>query len=181
MVYFFNKTIKNVLSNYIPHGTITCDDRDPAWINKTIKQLIQKINNACRSYILSKKSSQMSEKVKYLQNQLKLLTESNRERYHLRISKRLTNPVASVKKLMVNIKELPNNYVALELPLFDPPTLHYHASSRMIRRPPLRYVRPDTDIPLYHLFLFFEVKKNRYAPTHDTTTRFLATKSNCQV
>ena len=25
----FNKTIKNIMSNYIPHETITCNDRDP--------------------------------------------------------------------------------------------------------------------------------------------------------
>ena len=42
-----------------------------------------------RIYILSNKSPQIFEKVKYLQNQLKLLTESNKERYHLRISKKL--------------------------------------------------------------------------------------------
>ena len=29
MVPLFNKTIKNILSNYIPRETITCDDRDP--------------------------------------------------------------------------------------------------------------------------------------------------------
>ena len=29
MVYLFNKTIKNILSNYIPHEKITCDDRGP--------------------------------------------------------------------------------------------------------------------------------------------------------
>ena len=32
-VYLFNKTIKNILSNFIPHETITFDDRDPPWIN----------------------------------------------------------------------------------------------------------------------------------------------------
>ena len=30
----FNATIKNILSNYIPHETITCDDRDRRWIKK---------------------------------------------------------------------------------------------------------------------------------------------------
>ena len=25
----FNKTIKNIIQNYIPHEAITCDDRDP--------------------------------------------------------------------------------------------------------------------------------------------------------
>ena len=28
------------MSNYIPHETIICDDRDPPWIIKDIKQLI---------------------------------------------------------------------------------------------------------------------------------------------
>ena len=32
----FNTTIKNILSNYIPHETITCDDRDPRWIKKIL-------------------------------------------------------------------------------------------------------------------------------------------------
>ena len=42
----------------------------------------------------------------------------------------------------------------------------------MITRPPLRYVTPDPDTPLYQLFIFFEVEKKyqRYAPTHDIST-----------
>ena len=36
----FNKTILNILSNFIPHETIICDDRDPPWFNKKIKFLI---------------------------------------------------------------------------------------------------------------------------------------------
>ena len=28
-VYLFNQTIKNILYNFIPHETVTCDDRDP--------------------------------------------------------------------------------------------------------------------------------------------------------
>ena len=79
MVHLFNKTIKNILSNYIPHEKITCDDRDSPWINNTNKQLIQEINNTYRIYILSNKNPQIFEKVNYLQNQLKLLIESNKE------------------------------------------------------------------------------------------------------
>ena len=29
MVSLFNRTIKNILSNYIPYKTIICDDKDP--------------------------------------------------------------------------------------------------------------------------------------------------------
>ena len=35
-VHMFNKTIKNIMSNYIPHKTITCNDRDPPWINNIV-------------------------------------------------------------------------------------------------------------------------------------------------
>ena len=39
-VYLFNKTIKNIVCNYIPHETIICNYSDPPWINKNIKKLI---------------------------------------------------------------------------------------------------------------------------------------------
>ena len=113
MVYLFNKTIKNILSNYVPHETVTCDDRDPLWISSRIKELIQEINNTFRIHILSYKNPQISEKVKYLQNQLKLLTESNKESYYLHISKKLMDPMTSAKtcwsilKLLLSNKEVP--------------------------------------------------------------------------
>ena len=42
-VSLFNKTIKNILSNYIPHDIITIDDRDPPGFNKNAKSLIDEI------------------------------------------------------------------------------------------------------------------------------------------
>ena len=43
-VHLFNKTIKNILCSFILHETVTCDDRDPPWINSKIKDLIQEKN-----------------------------------------------------------------------------------------------------------------------------------------
>ena len=45
MVFLFNRTIKNVFSNYIPHEIIICDDRDPPWINNRVKELIHEKND----------------------------------------------------------------------------------------------------------------------------------------
>ena len=42
MVHLFNRTIKKILNNFIPHETITCGDRDPPWINSSIRLLIEK-------------------------------------------------------------------------------------------------------------------------------------------
>ena len=49
MVSLFNRTIKNIFSNYIPHEAIKCDDKDPPWFNNNITQLIQEKNNTYKS------------------------------------------------------------------------------------------------------------------------------------
>ena len=43
-VCIFNKSVLNVLSNFIPHETIFCDDKDPPWFNSQIKSLLQAKN-----------------------------------------------------------------------------------------------------------------------------------------
>ena len=68
MVFLFNKTLKSILSNYIPHETVTCDDRDPSWFNNRIKQLIQEKSNTCTSCILNDQKPQIFRKVKYFEN-----------------------------------------------------------------------------------------------------------------
>ena len=57
--HMFNKTIKNIMSSYIPHETFICDNRDPPWINKDIKKLILDKNHAYKSYIRNDKSLQL--------------------------------------------------------------------------------------------------------------------------
>ena len=105
MVSLFNKTMKNI-SNYIPHETIACDDKDPTWFNKNIKQLIQEKNNAYKSYILSDKNPQIFERVKSLQNQLKCSIEGNKRIYYLRISKKLMDSATSAKTYWSILKKL---------------------------------------------------------------------------
>ena len=46
MAHLFIGTIKNILRNFIPYETITCDDRGPPWINSSIRHLIQDKNEA---------------------------------------------------------------------------------------------------------------------------------------
>ena len=53
-VHLFNQTIKNILCNFIPYETVTCDDRDPLWINSEIKGLIQEKNIAKKCYLQKK-------------------------------------------------------------------------------------------------------------------------------
>ena len=63
-VYFFTKTLLNIIQNFIPHETIICDDRDPPQINKEIKELMTEKNLAFKSYCCSNKNMFLLEKLK---------------------------------------------------------------------------------------------------------------------
>ena len=119
MVFLFNRTIKSILSNYIPHETIICDDKDPPSFNSNIKQLIQEKNNTNKSYILSGKNLQIFDGVKSLQNQLKYSIEGNKEKYYLRILKKLMDPITCAKTYWSILKTLLNNQkISCTPPLF---------------------------------------------------------------
>ena len=49
-VDIFNSTIPNILSNFIPHEFVVCDDKHPPWFNKKIRALIQEKNVAFKNY-----------------------------------------------------------------------------------------------------------------------------------
>ena len=97
MFHLFNRTIKNILHNFIPHETITCDDRDPPWINSSIRRLIQDKNEAHKRYKRSNNNSQYSGNFQSLQNLLGVSIEASKERYYSRLSKKLIEPSASPK------------------------------------------------------------------------------------
>ena len=109
MVFLFNRTIKNILSNYIPHDIITCDDRNPPWINNRVKELINEKDDTFQRYLHSNKDPKLFSKVEYLQNELKSLIEANMEKYYSRISKRMINPLTSAKTYWSILKPFLNN------------------------------------------------------------------------
>ena len=74
-VNILNATIKNILPNYIPHEAIMCDDRDPPWINKNIKQFILEKDQAYKSYLWSNKPLQFLNHLQFLQTKLNSFIE----------------------------------------------------------------------------------------------------------
>ena len=81
-VHFFNQTIKNILCNFIPHETVTCDDRDPPWINSKIKGLIQKKNIAKKCYFQNNKDIQLFRRFQNIQNLLTVTIEKSKEQFY---------------------------------------------------------------------------------------------------
>ena len=116
----FNKTIKNIMSNYIPHETIICDNRDAPWINKDIKQLILDKNHAYKSYIRNDKSLYFLKQFQFLQTKLSSLIEESKNQYYTHLSHKLLDPKTSQKLYWSILKTFLNNK---KIPCI-PPLLH---------------------------------------------------------
>ena len=56
-VSFFNKTILNIVSNFVPHETVICDERDPPWLNTRMKNLINDKEILYKKYLCSSKNT----------------------------------------------------------------------------------------------------------------------------
>ena len=72
----FNKTVLNVLSNFIPHEVVVCDDKDPPWVNGIIKSLI---NEKCKNI----SNSQLHENLSSLQLRLLDLIDDSKQKCFL--------------------------------------------------------------------------------------------------
>ena len=116
----FNKIIQDIMSYFIPRETITCDDRDPPWINKDIKQLILDKNLAYKSYIRNDKSLQLFNQFQFLQTKLSSLIEESKNQYYTRLSHELLDPKKTQKSYWAILKTFLNNK---KIPCI-PPLLH---------------------------------------------------------
>ena len=112
-VSILNNTINNALSNFIPHETITCDDKKPPWFNTNIINLIKNKNIFYKSHTANENSTDKKEAIKALQNKLTSTTEYAKSEYYSKLSMKLSNPETSSNsywstlKIYVNDKNIP--------------------------------------------------------------------------
>ena len=86
-VSIFNETILNVLSNYIPRETLTCDDKDPPWFKSRIKSLWQDKNKLYKDFRRSNTNAQLLNKLNHLQERWNFLINKSKQNYYAQISK----------------------------------------------------------------------------------------------
>ena len=96
-VYFFTKTLLNIIQNFIQHEIIICDDRDPPWIKKEIKKLVAEKNLAFKTYSCSNRNMFLLEKSKALQYQLQMPIKESKKKYYTKLSSMLADPVTRSK------------------------------------------------------------------------------------
>ena len=119
-VQLFTQTFQNIISNYIPHETITCDDRNPPWIDKKIKKLVLHKNRAYNAYSRDKNNTDLVNKFQSLQTHLETSAEESKQKYYPRLSNKLLDSKTSPKSYWSMLKTFLNKK---KIPCF-PPLLH---------------------------------------------------------
>ena len=77
-VQLFTQTFQNIISNYIPHETITCSDRNPPWIDQKIKKLVLQKNRVYNAYSQDKNNTDLLNKFQSPQAHLKTSVEESK-------------------------------------------------------------------------------------------------------
>ena len=71
----FRGILMNIMQNFVPNETIICDDRDPPWMNKEIKQLTEYKKQFYKRFIWSRKTLLYINHFKAFQDELGFWTE----------------------------------------------------------------------------------------------------------
>ena len=101
--------MKNILSNFIPHETIVCDDRDLPWINSKIKNLIKEKNIRKMFHLQNNSGIQLFTRFQGLHNLLTVTIEKSKQEFFSRISNKSIDPVKSPKAYRSILKMFLNN------------------------------------------------------------------------
>ena len=72
-VSIFSNTIKSILTNFITHQIIICDDKDRPWFNKTIIFLVQEKKDTFKKYYKINNNIHLLQRLRFLQEKLNSL------------------------------------------------------------------------------------------------------------
>ena len=116
-VNLLNDIILNVFTNFVPNKVITCDDRDPPWINDNIKNKIRWENSMYKNYKRNGKKTEDYELLTKAVSEVSQLIEKSKDEYYYRLGKRLNDPSTSAKSYWTILKTF---YNKRKIPLIPP-------------------------------------------------------------
>ena len=112
-VSILNETTLNVFSNSVCNNYITIDDKDPLWMNKTIKLKIKAKDNMYKKYIRNERFEGDFVLLQTLITELNELLSTSKALYYQNLGKKFINPVLqakpnlSIQKTLNTVKKIP--------------------------------------------------------------------------
>ena len=94
--------------NYIPNKLITVDDKDPPWMNESIKKIIMPKKYACKSFNANKKNYDAYLKLQTISTELSEMILKRKEDYYCVLSHKLNDPHTKAKSYWSILKTLYN-------------------------------------------------------------------------
>ena len=116
-VSILNETILNVFSNYVPNKYITIDDKDPVWMNETIKLKIKAKDNMYNKYLQNGRFESDFVLLETLITELNELIVTTKALYYENLGKKLNNPLVQTKTYWSILKTF---YNGKKIPLIPP-------------------------------------------------------------
>ena len=117
LVLKLNETTLNVFRNYVPSKYLTIDDKDPVWMNETIKSKIKIKNKIFKEYIQNGRFASDFVFLESLITELNELMSSTKFLYYENLAKKLNNPLLQVKTYWSILKTFYNDK---KIPLIPP-------------------------------------------------------------
>ena len=115
----FSDVILNIMSNYIPHEKIVCDDKDPPWVNKRVKAFLKENRQIYNSYKVSKNNFVLQQMFKASQETLRREIENSKLKYFQNLSDKLSSESPNSKSYWTLLKSfLSNTKIPCIPPLF---------------------------------------------------------------
>ena len=108
-VITLNETLLNVFRNYVPNKYITIDDKDPVWMNETIKPNVKTKNKLCKQYINKSRFESDFVFIETLITEIYDLNTSRKDLYYKNFAKRLNNPLLQAKTYWSILKTFYND------------------------------------------------------------------------
>ena len=116
-VITLSEVILNVFRNYVPNNYITIDDKDPVWMNETIKNKMKVRNNLFKQYIQNRRFESDFILIERLGNELSDLISQTKALYYENLARILNNPLLQAKTYWSILKTFYNDK---KVPLIPP-------------------------------------------------------------
>ena len=97
----FNDTVLNIFRNFVTNKYITIDDKDPVWMNETIKSKMKAKNIFYKKYIQNGRFEIDFIFLENLITELNKLISSTKASYYENLEKKLNNPLLQAKTLLL--------------------------------------------------------------------------------
>ena len=113
----FTETLLNIMANFVPNEMKTFVPRDPPWINKELKTLLNKKNRLFRNYKRKGYTAEDKVRLEVFRNECQKAVENAKQSYFTKMGDQLSNPETSQKTYWKIIHKVVNKCKAKIPPL----------------------------------------------------------------